>query len=515
MAKDDFIKNYWQKSPLLVKHSPQIFSNYALTPTNVADIFSHKIFPKLDYSLLQYVPSQDDMDERTDISTFDQVKEAISSEGGYSLKINRPYAYSKDLRNLYVLFSSMWSSSDIENGVRMELSFSPTDCIPFMPHHDGHETFLFQIKGKQQVFIFNNPDESSVSGASHASPVLISLTQLPEKDLIAEFELEPGNILYIPKQFVRYSITIDKSEELKLSLPPQLDWVKWVDLLMSHYTKTLNNTIQHTPFKYGIQSSTSSTSSTSTSSSSSSNHPPSPKELVKNFLQSSNNLVEPLSRSIEYRKKYTKLHFELGEYVAKKYDIKNLLEENDGLVKLSNFLPDTIAKRIHEVLTEISENEWVDTESEQDYSNNNIAHAFKSAKSFPYSETIFDIFRHLIPDQESTLSAARYSKGHFIDPHDDNATKTLENGVYDRDIAIIYYLTPNWKEEDGGLLVDLEKNQKYVPEFNSLISFVVPRQHEVTKIVSDKSRFSIFGWFLYLPPEVDVMEGDKGVVEEN
>ena len=50
---------------------------------------------------------------------------------------------------------------------------------------------------------------------------------------------------------------------------------------------------------------------------------------------------------------------------------------------------------------------------------------------------------------------------------------------YSRDIAVIYYLTKNWTKEMGGSLVDLETNRKYVPEFNSLIAFTVPRWHEV------------------------------------
>lgn len=36
----------------------------------------------------------------------------------------------------------------------------------------------------------------------------------------------------------------------------------------------------------------------------------------------------------------------------------------------------------------------------------------------------------------------------------------------------------------------------YVPEFNSVIAFRVPRWHEVTPVIVDRPRFSVFGWFL-------------------
>jgi Rps23 Pro-64 3,4-dihydroxylase Tpa1-like proline 4-hydroxylase len=35
-----------------------------------------------------------------------------------------------------------------------------------------------------------------------------------------------------------------------------------------------------------------------------------------------------------------------------------------------------------------------------------------------------------------------------------------------------------------------------VPKFNSLVAFYVPRQHKVTKVISEKIRYSLFGWFM-------------------
>mmetsp|Transcript_2713 Transcript_2713/g.3657 ORF Transcript_2713/g.3657 Transcript_2713/m.3657 type:complete len:112 (+) Transcript_2713:332-667(+) len=68
-----------------------------------------------------------------------------------------------------------------------------------------------------------------------------------------------------------------------------------------------------------------------------------------------------------------------------------------------------------------------------------------------------------------------------------------------RDVAVIYYLTKDWKGSDGGILIDLQSGTHYTPQFNSLIAFMVPRFHEVTAVRSRKGRdprYSIFGWFL-------------------
>jgi len=46
-------------------------------------------------------------------------------------------------------------------------------------------------------------------------------------------------------------------------------------------------------------------------------------------------------------------------------------------------------------------------------------------------------------------------------------------------------------------LIDIDADsKKYVPEFNSLIAFTVPRWHQVEVMQTDRPRYSIFGWFL-------------------
>lgn len=110
-----------------------------------------------------------------------------------------------------------------------------------------------------------------------------------------------------------------------------------------------------------------------------------------------------------------------------------------------------------------------------------------------------------MPKQLMTVSAARYTTGHFIEAHDDNAFKVVDEKLYERDIAVVYYSTEDWQEADGGLFVDMfgGNSDNLVPEFNSLVCFVVPRMHAVSRVVSPKQRLSIFGWFLKDAPVKD------------
>ena len=69
--------------------------------------------------------------------------------------------------------------------------------------------------------------------------------------------------------------------------------------------------------------------------------------------------------------------------------------------------------------------------------------------------------------------------------------------VWSRDIAIVlYFASEGWSKENGGLFVDHATGRRFVPEFNSLVAFRVPREHEVTRCTGDRPRYSVFGWFL-------------------
>jgi Rps23 Pro-64 3,4-dihydroxylase Tpa1-like proline 4-hydroxylase len=49
---------------------------------------------------------------------------------------------------------------------------------------------------------------------------------------------------------------------------------------------------------------------------------------------------------------------------------------------------------------------------------------------------------------------------------------------------VIYYLTKDWTEANGGVLIDIPTGTRYVPEFNSLVAFRIPRFHEVTAVTA-------------------------------
>ena len=56
-------------------------------------------------------------------------------------------------------------------------------------------------------------------------------------------------------------------------------------------------------------------------------------------------------------------------------------------------------------------------------------------------------------------------------------------------------MTRDWRADMGGTLVDLEDGaRQYVPQWNSVVAFRVPRYHQVTALATDRPRYSVFGW---------------------
>ena len=66
-----------------------------------------------------------------------------------------------------------------------------------------------------------------------------------------------------------------------------------------------------------------------------------------------------------------------------------------------------------------------------------------------------------------------------------------------RAIALVYYLTPDWKPGFGGAFVDIQGGgAAHPPRFNTAVAFRIPRWHEVAPVLGPEPRHSVFGWFL-------------------
>lgn len=183
------------------------------------------------------------------------------------------------------------------------------------------------------------------------------------------------------------------------------------------------------------------------------------------------------------------------------------------LLKIPNFLPKKVALGMMFTLTDAAD--WCGASAGTDNSTSvadgagTTRHNYAVGDGDGVVDAISVAVQALLPSVHCAFQAGRYSRGHFIEPHDDLAWKQHNGKRYKRTIALIYYMTRDWDSRLGGSFMDLQTCTEYVPSFNSLVAFRVPRLHEVSKLETDRCRYSVFGWF-YEPDDDDVPEATEG-----
>jgi SM-20-related protein len=113
---------------------------------------------------------------------------------------------------------------------------------------------------------------------------------------------------------------------------------------------------------------------------------------------------------------------------------------------------------------------------------------------------LIEFVQHITADSSivyADMQATRYSKGHFLNQHDDNVEGK------NRVAAYVLNLTPKWRTDWGGALVFPEQkgqpSECFFPSYNVLNIFSVPQNHSVSLVTpfAGADRYSITGWFRY------------------
>ena len=222
----------------------------------------------------------------------------------------------------------------------------------------------------------------------------------------------------------------------------------------------------------------------------------------------------------------------------KKCNLESSKLQQDGSLRISNFLHPEFAKQIYKCLSnevdwglacniggknkiylncsDVNELSLEDQEKLQSQKNQSYefiyntymivtsyieqrdpGHFFYKMLEWINSVESIGYFRSLIKDDslvKMSAQATRYLPGHFLTQHND------ENAEESRMYAYVLGFSKDWNPDWGGLLNILDENGKItktlIPEYNSLSIFKVPQNHFVSLVspLAKNERIAITGW---------------------
>ena len=184
-------------------------------------------------------------------------------------------------------------------------------------------------------------------------------------------------------------------------------------------------------------------------------------------------------------------HFNEGE---KSYDLHDkqleALSESDR-VQLKNKLTMNAATRFQYLFRNYPVSDAIEQGNNPDQS----IHAFQE---FVNSEAVLDFIRTITGIEEirfADCQATLYEPGHFLTVHNDDVDQA------GRLVAYVFSFTPGWRPDFGGMLMFLDDDghveEGYMPDFNSLNLFTIPKKHCVSYVApfAPGGRYSLSGWF--------------------
>uniref|UniRef100_T1J5W2 Bifunctional lysine-specific demethylase and histidyl-hydroxylase n=1 Tax=Strigamia maritima TaxID=126957 RepID=T1J5W2_STRMM len=209
VTPDNFFKDVWEKTPLLVKRHHN--------STYYKRIFSTDEFDRiLKEQVVQF-------GKNIDVTSYvDGKRETHNPEGrahasvvwdyyqnGCSIRLLNPQTFSKSVWNLTSFLQEYFGSC-----VGANVYLTPPGTQGFAPHYDDIEAFVLQLEGKKRWKLYapRNPSETL---PRHSS------SNLNPKELgenILTVQLEPGDMLYFPRGFIHQASTQGDAHSLHITV---------------------------------------------------------------------------------------------------------------------------------------------------------------------------------------------------------------------------------------------------------------------------------------------------------
>lgn len=194
LTVETFLRDYWQQKPLLIRNA---FPN--LDPVITADeLAGLSLEEEVESRLIQFKP--DSSEYQLECGPLNEETFAKLPESHWTLLVQAVDHYSPEAKALLNAFKFVpnWRIDDL-----MISYATPGGGVG--PHFDNYDVFLIQAEGTRRWEL--GDIESSQSPRLPDAPVMI----LSEFEKRESFELEPGDMLYLPPQAAHNGIATSEN----------------------------------------------------------------------------------------------------------------------------------------------------------------------------------------------------------------------------------------------------------------------------------------------------------------
>lgn len=206
---DDFKKHCWEKSPLYLKRNQKDYYGELFSTTQLENIIKNN---DLEYNKNIDIAVYKD-DTRYTFNPDGKVYPAIiwdKYKEGCSIRLLNPQTYSKNVWKLCSILQEYFHSF-----VGTNTYLTPPNSQGFAPHYDDIEAFILQLEGKKIWKVYAPlDDETTLPRTSSNNFKRADLTSPP----INTFELEPGDLLYLPRGFIHEGKTTATEHSLHITI---------------------------------------------------------------------------------------------------------------------------------------------------------------------------------------------------------------------------------------------------------------------------------------------------------
>ena len=223
MTREEFFRDYWEKKPLLVRRSERAYYSDLLSIRTLDRVLTSQTLTRNS----AFIANASRQVQAEEFCFPDGVVDVARlyqqfADGG-TIVFNQLHTV---LPVLHDLCRSL--ERDLSCRFQTNIYMTPARSQGFPTHYDSHDVFILQVQGVKHWQVFNTPIELPFRGQP------FKRDETPKGDVTMEFDLEPGDMFYLPRGMMHDAQTRE-GETLHITLGALA--TSWTELLLEAVAK--------------------------------------------------------------------------------------------------------------------------------------------------------------------------------------------------------------------------------------------------------------------------------------